>query len=216
MNANTEKLIAEKKIICIVRGLYGEDCLGLAKALHEGGVDLMECTFDQFDEEDRKKTAETISMLNEKLGDCMAFGAGTVTSPGMVKLAADAGAAFIVSPNTDAAVIKATKLLGLVSIPGALTPTEIKFAFDCGADFIKVFPANIMGVNYFKQVHAPLPQCRMLAVGGVSEKDAADYMAAGCSGVGVASCLFKKDWVKNGEWSRITEAARTLTAAMGV
>lgn len=206
--------IEEKKIIAIVRGFYGEDALHLAKALHEGGVDLMECTFDQISAEERLRTAETIRLLADTLGGVMCFGAGTVTDISMVTQAKEAGAAFIVSPNTDEAVIRATIAADMVSIPGALTPTEIKFAHDCGADFIKVFPACNMGVSYFKNVHAPLSQCRLVAVGGVSEKDAADYLAAGAVGVGVAGCLFKKDWVKNGEWAKITECSRALVKAL--
>ena len=206
--------IAEKKVIAIVRGIYDEDCLGLARALHAGGVDLMECTFDQVDEKEQQRTVDTIRLLISELGDVMCFGAGTVTNVKMVEMAKEAGAQFIVSPNTDEAVIRATVKLDMVSIPGALTPTEIKFAHDCGGDFMKVFPACNMGVSYFKNIRAPLDGCRLLAVGGVNEKDAADYMAAGCSGVGVAGCLFKKDWVKNGEWDKITECSRVLMAKL--
>ena len=206
--------IEKKKIIAIVRGIYDNDCLGLAAALHAGGVDLMECTFDQESREEQQRTVDTIKLLIRELGSEMAIGAGTVTSVELVELAKEAGATFIVSPNTDEKVIKATLDAGMVSIPGALTPTEVKFAYDCGADFIKVFPACNMGVSYFKNIHAPLKQCKLLAVGGVNEKDAADYIAAGCSGVGVAGCLFKKDWVKNGEWDKITECSRVLMAKL--
>ena len=208
------KEIEKKKIIAIVRGIYDEACLGLASALHAGGVDLIECTFDQGSREEQQRTVDTIRLLIRELGSEMAVGAGTVTSVELVELAKEAGATFIVSPNTDEKVIHATLEAGMVSIPGALTPTEIKFAYDCGADFIKVFPACNMGVSYFKNIHAPLPQCKLLAVGGVNEKDAADYMAAGCSGVGVAGCLFKKDWVKNGEWEKITEASKALVETL--
>ena len=204
------KKIEEKKIIAIVRGFYEQECLNLAKALHAGGVDLMECTFDQESASERERTVETIKLLIREMGGSMAIGAGTVTSVEMVKQAKSAGAQFIVSPDTEEDVIKATCALDMVSIPGGLTPTEIKFAYDCGADFIKVFPASNMGVSYFKNVHAPLKQCKLLAVGGVSDKDAADYIAAGCSGVGVAGCLFKKEWIKNGEWEKITEASKKL------
>ena len=208
------KLIIEKKVIAIVRGIHGEDCVNLARALHKGGVDLLEATFDPVDPEDRKRTVNTIKMLISELGDIMTFGAGTVTSVEMVKLAKAAGARFIVSPNTDAAVIRATVENDMVSIPGALTPTEIKFAHDCGGDFIKVFPAGCMGVSYFKNIHAPLIDCKILAVGSVSADDAKDYMAAGCSGVGVASCLFKKEWVKAEEWDRITQTAKAFIASI--
>lgn len=216
MKQDVIQAIAEKKIMCIVRGFYFEEALGLAKALVKGGVSLMEVTFDQFDKAEQKKTADTLRLLNKELGGEMCFGAGTVTSVAMAKMAYEAGAKFIVSPDTNPDVIEATVAMDMVSIPGALTPTEIKHAYDLGADFVKVFPACNMGVSYFKNIHAPLPQVRMLAVGGVSADDAKDYLAAGCSGIGVAGCLFKKDWIKNGEWDKITEAAKTLRANLGL
>ncbi len=206
--------ILEKKVIAIVRGILGENCVNLAWALHAGGVDLLEATFDPEDGEMRQKTAETIRLLQDTLGGAMCFGAGTVTDTAMAELAAKAGARFIVAPNTDPAVIRRGRELDMVTVPGALTPTEIKWAHDCGADFVKVFPACNMGVSYFKNIRAPLKGIRLLAVGGVTEKDAKDYLAAGCQGVGVAGCLFKKEWVAAGEWDRITQAARMLTAAL--
>lgn len=214
MREQVIKMIEEKKIIAIVRGFYDEECLGLARALHAGGVDLMECTFDQESAEERQRTVDTIRLLVKEMGDEMCIGAGTVTTVEMVELTKQAGGQFVVSPNTDEAVIRATVAADLVSIPGALTPTEIKFAKNCGGDFIKVFPACNMGLGYFKNIHAPLSDCKLLAVGGVTEKDAKDYMAAGCYGVGVAGCLFKKDWVKEGKWDLITECSKVLMATL--
>ena len=144
--------ILEYKAIAIVRGVYGEDCLNLAKALCAGGIKLLEATFDQKSQEERIKTTETIKLLCRELGDQMLFGAGTVTTPEMVKMAKDAGATFIISPDTCEEVIRATVDMGLVSIPGALTPTEIAQAHRFGADFVKVFPANRMGPAYIKDV----------------------------------------------------------------
>lgn len=206
--------ILDEKIIAIVRGYTEEECLKLAKALSDGGVNLMEVTFHQSDAQDQLLTRQILKSLNEQLGDKMCFGAGTVTTPEMVAWAKEAGCKFIVSPDTNPDVIRATVEADMISIPGALTPTEIKTAWDLGAGFVKVFPACNMGVSYFKNVHAPLAQVRMLAVGGVNASDAADYLKAGAVGVGVAGCLFKKEWIKAGEWDRITEAAKALRAAL--
>ena len=214
LREETIRIIEERKVIAIVRGVYGEEILRLAQALHAGGVDVLEATFDPLDAADRVRTAETIRMLGERLGDAMLFGAGTVTTGEMVRQAHDAGARFIVSPNTDEAVIRATRALDMVSIPGALTPTEIKYAHNLGADFVKVFPACNMGVSYFRNIHAPLKDVRLLAVGGVKTENAAEYMAAGCVGLGVAGCLFRKEWIRAGEWDRVTQAAKTLLAEL--
>ncbi len=206
--------ILDEKAIAIVRGIYGEDCLSLARALHEGGVNLLEVTFDQKSAAERQRTCDTIRLLTEKLGDRMAFGAGTVTTVEMVEMAKAAGSRFIISPDTNEAVIRATVAADMVSIPGALTPTEIAHAHNCGADFVKLFPANAMGPAYLKNICAPLSHVRILAVGGVDDRNVADYLAAGAVGAGVASCLFKKEWVQAGEWTRITEASRKFVSLL--
>lgn len=202
--------ILKEKVIAIVRGIYGQDCLNLARALYAGGVKLMEVTFDQKSSDERLKTAETIRLLNQELGTQMAFGAGTVTTTEMVALAKEAGARFIISPDTNEDVIRATAAADMVSIPGGFTPTEMAQACRWGADFVKVFPINFMGPSYIKTVAAPLSHVRMLAVGGVDGSNVADYLAAGAFGVGVAGCLFKKDWVLAGQWDRITQATQTF------
>lgn len=204
-----EKIISEK-IIAIVRGYTLDQCIKLASALCAGGVHMMEVTFPQEDRKGMEETAERIKALKKELGDRMEFGAGTVTSVEMVKMAHEAGASFIISPNTDESVIKATLENDMVSVPGAFTPTEIKHAYDCGADFVKVFPVNMFGPKYIKTVRAPLSQVRLMAVGGVTEKDINDYFKAGACSAGVAGCLFNKEWIENGNWNLITEAAEKL------
>lgn len=198
--------IIDEKVIAIVRGIYGEDCLNLAKALCAGGVKLMEVTFDQKSADERQRTVDTIRLLTENLGDVMGFGAGTVTTVEMVHQAKAAGAQFIISPDTNLDVIKETVALDMVSVPGVLTPTEMLQAHWAGADFVKVFPANQMGPAYFKTVAAPVSQVRMLAVGGINGETVLDYKKAGAVGFGVAGCLFKPQWVKDGQWDTITNA----------
>ena len=206
--------ILDKKTIAIVRGYTPEEVLNLAKALYAGGVELLEATFDQKSAEARQVTVETLKLLNRELGDKMCFGTGTVTTVEMVRQTYEAGGKFVISPDMDPEVIQATRELGLVSIPGALTPTEIKQAYKYGADFVKVFPVNFMGPAYIKAVAAPLSHIRMLAVGGVDGSNVQDYLAAGAVGAGVASCLFKKEWIKAGQWDKITEASKAFTALL--
>ena len=200
--------VLDKKIVAIVRGVYGEDCVNLAQALYEGGIELLEVTFDQSKPEELSRTADSIRQLVERLGDKMIFGAGTVTTLEMLELAKNAGAKFIVSPDTNEEVIRATVAAGMVSMPGALTPTEIVTAYRAGADFVKLFPAGTQGTAYFKAVTAPLNHIRLLAVGGVNEKNIADFLAAGAVGVGVGGNLVNKTWIKNGEFDKITNVAR--------
>lgn len=204
--------VLDKKIIAIVRGVYGEDCLNLAEALHKGGVEMMEVTFDQSNPAAFSRTSDTIAALVEKMGDKMVIGAGTVTSLETLELAKKAGAKFIVSPDTNAEVIKATVAAGMVSMPGAMTPTEIVTAHGLGADFVKVFPTSGLGASYIKAVCAPLNHIRLLAVGGVSEKNVAEFLKAGCVGAGVGGNLVNKQWIQNGEFDKITALAQELIA----
>ena len=208
-------LVFKKKVVAIVRGIYGEDCRKLAEALYRGGVRLMEVTFDQSKPEAFSRTTGTIRLLVEKLGDRMVFGAGTVTSTALVEMTKEAGGQFIVSPDTRADVIHRTVELGMVSMPGAMTPTEIGLAYDSGADFVKVFPAGTLGASYIKAVRAPLGHIPLLAVGGVNEVNAAEYIAAGAAGVGVGGNLAKKALVEAGDFASIEETARLLVKAVG-
>lgn len=206
--------ILTHKVIAIVRGVYGEDCLRLAEALHAGGIRLLEVTFDQAKPEDHPKTADTIRLLNEKLGDKMDFGAGTVTTPELVSLTKSAGGRFVISPDSNEAVIRATVAEGMVSIPGALTPTEALFAHRCGADFVKLFPVGDFGPGYVKAVCAPLNHIRLLAVGGVNEKNISTFLKAGAVGAGVGGNLVNKQWIGGGEFEKITALAKEFVLAV--
>lgn len=208
--------VLDKKIVAIVRGVYGEDCVKLAQALYDGGIELLEVTFDQAKPDELTRTSDSIKLLVERLGDKMVFGAGTVTTVEMLELAKNAGAQFIVSPDTNEEVIRATVAAGMVSMPGALTPTEIVTAYRAGADFVKLFPAGTQGTAYFKAVTAPLNHIRMLAVGGVNEKNIADFLAAGAVGAGVGGNLVNKTWIKNGEFDKITAVAKEFVKNAGL
>ena len=207
--------VLDSKVIAIVRGIYGEDCLKLAKALYKGGIRMLEVTFDQRNVELQEKTAETIRLLCDQMGDQMSFGAGTVTSVEMVQLAKKAGAQFIISPNTKEAVIKETLSLGMVSIPGAMTPTEVIDAYEYGADYVKVFPAGNLGPSYMKSLCAPISQVPMLAVGGVDEKTEKAFIEAGAVGVGIGGRLANKAMVAAGNFDQITALAKELMNQLG-
>ena len=200
--------VKEKKLVVIVRGVYGDDCLKLAEALCDGGIELMEVTFDQSSVENQKKTTDTIKLINEKLQGKVLMGAGTVTSLEMLEQAYEAGAKFIVSPDTNPEVIKATVAKDMVSMPGAMTPTEILTAYNSGADFVKVFPVSNLGASYIKAVRGPYNHIPMLAVGGVNEKNIAEFMKAGACGAGVGGNLVNKEWIARGEFDKITALAK--------
>ncbi len=212
MRENTIKKVLEEKVVAIVRGVDPEACMKVADALYEGGVRLMEVTFNQKNPDSFKDTAEAISRISEKYGDKMLVGAGTVTTPELVELAVGAGAKFIISPDTNVDVIRRTVELGAVSMPGALTPSEVLLAHRTGADFVKLFPIGNLGTAYVKALCAPISHVKMLGVGGVNEDNAADFIKAGVVGVGVGGNLANKKWIDAGEFDKITEVARKLVA----
>ncbi len=202
--------IKENKLIVIVRGVYGEDCIKLAKALYTGGIKMMEITFDQKNPDELYKTADAIKAIKQEMAGKMLVGAGTVITTKQLDLARDAGAEFIISPNIDKEIIQKTVEYGLVSIPGALTPTEATAAYNWGADFVKLFPVSNFGSSYVKAVSAPLSHIPFLAVGGVSETNIKDFLNDGAVGAGVGGKLVNKEWIKNGEFDKITALAQTF------
>ena len=144
----------------------------------------------------------------------MMVGAGTVTTPELVELAASAGAQYIISPDVNVDVIHRTRELGLVSLPGAMTPTEVMTAHLAGADFVKLFPAGNLGISYVKAIRAPISHVKLLAVGGVNEDNVADFLHAGMVGAGVGGNLANKKWIEAGEYDKITQTARKLLDAV--
>jgi 2-dehydro-3-deoxyphosphogluconate aldolase/(4S)-4-hydroxy-2-oxoglutarate aldolase len=204
--------IARNRVIVIVRKLYGEQLHHLADALQAGGLRFMEVTYDQRDPDHMAKTCDAIEVLNARMDGRMHIGAGTVLTTEQVNAAFKAGATYIISPNTDLRVIGRTKELGLVSIPGAMTPTEIVHAHEAGADFVKVFPASFLGTKFIRDIQGPLGHIRCLATGGIGEQNFLEYMQAGYSGAGMGGVLVDKHEIKSGNWNEFTRRARSLTA----
>ena len=200
--------IRREKIISIVRGVRQELLLPLAEALYAGGIRLLEIAFDPAAPADAPDPAAAgIRLLRGRMEGKMRIGAGTVLDLPHLHAAADAGAEFIISPNVSEAVIRETVRLGLVSIPGAMTPTDAEAAWEAGADFVKIFPAGALGTGYVRALRAPLGHIPMLAVGGIDENNCAAFLNAGCCGVGVGSALANAGCAERGEWDRITQKA---------
>ena len=208
MREQVIKAIEENKIIAIVRGVDVENALKTAKALYEGGIKLIEVTFNQAKPESFSKTQEAIKLISKEMEGKMVVGAGTVITEEQVQLAKEAGAKYIVSPDTDEKVIKLTVELGMVSLPGAYTASEAKKANVYGADFVKLFPCQENAPSYLKALKAPLSHIKFLAVGGVNVDNAKDFIKAGAVGVGVGGSLVNKIWIENGEFDKLTELAK--------
>lgn len=200
-------LIKKEKLIVIVRGVEKDKLIPLAEAMAAGGIRLLEITFDATGKVSDEETAARIRMLVSHFGDRLAVGAGTVLTEKQVTLTKEAGGRFIISPDTCEDVIRKTKALGMLSMPGALTPSEITAAHRAGADFVKLFPVTSLGTAYVKAVKAPLSHIPLLAVGGVDETNMADYLKAGVAGFGVGSNIIDKAALADGDYEKITALA---------
>ncbi len=208
-NETIIETILEKKIIAICRLVPVNKILETGWALYKGGVRLVEVTFQEGHAEE---TMESIRKLTAEFGEKLLVGAGTVTSADQVEKAADAGALYIISPNTDPDVIRKTKELGLVSIPGAMSPSEMLQAWNCGADFVKIFPAAQLGVSYIKAVRAPIDNIPLLAVGGIDKSNMQDFINVGILGFGIGSNIVDKKLIAAGEFDKLTKLALEYTA----
>ena len=207
MREQVIQTVEKEKIIVIVRGVEREKLIPLAEAMYEGGIRLLEITYSATGE-----TADRIRMLAEHFQDRMYIGAGTVLTEEQVELTAQAGGKFIISPDTYPEVIQKTRDLGLVSMPGALTPSEMQIAHRNGADFIKLFPISNLGASYVKAVKAPLSHLKVLAVGGVDENNVAEYVKAGVDGFGLGSNIVDKKKIAENDWAGITALAKKFVA----
>ncbi|MEG1811375.1 MAG: bifunctional 4-hydroxy-2-oxoglutarate aldolase/2-dehydro-3-deoxy-phosphogluconate aldolase [Clostridia bacterium] len=209
---DTFSLIKEHSIILIMRNLPKSKLLRAANALIRGGIRLVEVTFDQLGEMD--DTAESIRTLIDEFGDALCIGAGTVMNIAQLKAAKQAGAKYIISPNTDPDVVCATKAAGLLSMPGALTPSEIVNAHALGADVVKIFPAGQMGLGYFSALRAPLAHIPLAAVGGVTPDNICAFRKAGAVAFGISTGILKQSLVDSGAYDDITAAALAYAAAL--
>ncbi len=203
--------IEREKIITIVRGVKADKLLSLAEAMYNGGIRLLEITYSANGSTSDEETADNIEMLSKHFGDRMFIGAGTVITEKQVELTKKAGGIFIISPDTYDAVINKTRELEMVSMPGALTPSEIQSAHRCGADFVKMFPITNLGTEYVKAVKAPLSHIKLLAVGGINENNMADYLNAGVCGFGIGSNIVSKKLINAGDYGAITDLAKKYT-----
>lgn len=200
--------IYESKLIAIIRGMEPEYCAKFANAIYAGGIRHVEVTFDQKATDGFKATTDGIKSILSAMGSKMIVGAGTVLTREQVDLTIAAGGSFIVTPALDLDVLKYAREKGLVTLPGVFTPTEAVTAYNAGADFVKIFPAGNLGPEYIKAMKAPLSHIPMLAVGGINEQNFRAFLKAGATGAGVGGNLVNKNWIKAGEFDKITALAK--------
>ncbi|TXC90594.1 bifunctional 4-hydroxy-2-oxoglutarate aldolase/2-dehydro-3-deoxy-phosphogluconate aldolase [Metabacillus litoralis] len=202
------EIIKQTGVAAVIRGATVDNIALIGEALSKGGVKVLEITVET------PGACAAIEKASLELNDVL-VGAGTVLDPETARTAIMSGAKFIFSPTINSKTIEMAKRYGVVSIPGALTPTEILSAYENGADLVKVFPANVFGPSYIKDIHGPLPQIPLITTGGISVANVGEYIKAGASGVGVGSSLVNtKKELSEQYLSEITETASAFIKAV--
>ncbi|HLR08739.1 MAG TPA: bifunctional 4-hydroxy-2-oxoglutarate aldolase/2-dehydro-3-deoxy-phosphogluconate aldolase [Bacillota bacterium] len=204
---NVVEKISRDKLIAIIRGFGPDDAMQIAKALHAGGINILEVTMNS------TQPLKTIEQIASEMGDQVVVGAGTVLDSESTRAAIAAGAEFIISPILDVETIKITKRYGKVSIPAALTPTEILQAFTEGGDIVKVFPAATLGPDYIKHLRGPMPQLKLLPTGGINLDNVDEFLQKGAAGVGLGGSLVNQtDQVTEDYLQKMTYKAEQFVA----
>lgn len=204
--------IMKEKIVGIIRGVPSTYILQTIQALYEGGIRCVEIAIDHKTEESIENTYTCIKLATDKFADKMLIGAGTILTVEEIKKTSSLGALYMISPNTDETVIKETKKMGLISMPGAMSPSEIADAYAWGADIVKVFPAGYLGTSYFKAMQGPLGHIPLMAVGGINADNLGDFMQVGAMGAGIGGNLANVKWIEEGKFADITATAKEMVA----
>jgi 2-dehydro-3-deoxyphosphogluconate aldolase / (4S)-4-hydroxy-2-oxoglutarate aldolase len=203
MSKEVEQQLEEAGIIPVLRARSAKEALGVVEAMVAGGVTVVEVTMTV------PGAIDVLRELKRSYGSKLLLGSGTVTDQKECAATIEAGAEFVVSPSLHLDVIAETKAANKVSLPGALTPTEVITAWRAGADMVKVFPCSAMGgASYLKSLKAPFPFLRLVPTGGVTLQTAASFLEAGASALGVGADLVNLLAHADGKPEVITNSAR--------
>jgi 2-dehydro-3-deoxyphosphogluconate aldolase/(4S)-4-hydroxy-2-oxoglutarate aldolase len=203
MPESTAQIIERIGLIPVLRARNAAQAHAVVKAMIAGGVSIVEVTMTV------PGAVDLLKELKREYGATLLLGSGTVTTAAQAEATIEAGAEFVVSPSLHPEVIAQTKTMKKLSIPGALTPTEVITAWNAGADYVKVFPCSAVGgASYLKSLLAPFPQLRLIPTGGVTLETAESFLRAGARALGVGSDLVNLAAIDAGTPEIITEAAR--------
>ncbi len=203
-----KRRIREAGVIAIIRASGSVPLMEAVEAIRAGGLEVIEVTLNT------PGALDVIAEVKTRFQDQVLFGAGTVLDPETAREAILAGADFIVAPALNPGTIEVCRTNARVVVPGCLTPTEILTAWQMGADFIKVFPADVGGPSYIKAVRAPLSQVPLIPTGGVDLENMGAYFKAGAAAVAVGSCLMSQKILDNRDFRTLTERARRFREAV--
>ena len=209
MREETKQTLEEVGLIPVLRASSVQLGHALVDAMMAGGVTVVEVTMTV------PNALTLLRELKQRHGKKLLLGSGTVTDATQAAATIDAGAEFVVSPSLHLDVIAKTRELGRVSIPGALTPTEVIAAWRAGADYVKIFPCSAMGgASYLKSLLAPFPELKLIPTGGVTLQTAPDFLKAGARALGVGTDLVNAAAIAEGKPELVTNTARAYLEAI--
>jgi len=197
-------LLTDPGIIAVVRAQKTDQVLPLSEALIAGGVIAIEITMTT------PNAIEAIREASQKISSRGVVGVGTVLDAESCRAAIQAGAEFVVSPILRPELVPLCHAADRPVMLGAYTPTEAQLAYEAGADFIKIFPSDGLGPNYNRAIRAPLPHLRIIPTGIAKADDIAEFIKAGCVGVGLGSLLVSSEILRTNNWSELTRSAKAL------
>jgi 2-dehydro-3-deoxyphosphogluconate aldolase/(4S)-4-hydroxy-2-oxoglutarate aldolase len=187
-------------IIPVIRADNPDHVLPACEALVAGGITALEITMTT------PNALECIRQASRQFASRAVTGAGSVTTADICRATIDAGAQFIVTPILRPEIAPVAKAAGRVVVLGAFTPTEAQLAYEAGADFVKIFPAE--RPSFIKSLRAPLPHLKIIPTGGVTLQTAPEFLAAGCVALGVGSNLVSAKLLREQNWAELTRLAR--------
>ncbi|OGU66542.1 MAG: 2-dehydro-3-deoxyphosphogluconate aldolase [Stygiobacter sp. RIFOXYC2_FULL_38_25] len=203
-----EKILEEilkRKSVAVIRLKDADKLKKVIEAIALGGVSVAEVTMTV------PNAIGLIKQITQELSEDIIVGVGSVLNADTAKQAIEAGAKYVVSPVFKKEIIDAAHAYDVPAMPGCFTPTEILTAYEYGADVVKVFPADVLGMAFFKGILAPMPHLKLMPTGGVSLTNAGDWIKAGAVAVGIGSALLDKDAIDSENYSKLTENAKLIT-----
>ena len=206
-----EEILAELTnlgAVAVIRMSDSGKLLKVSEAIHKGGVSAIEITMTT------PNALSVIENLSKSMGKEIIVGVGTVLDPQTAIDAINAGAQFVVSPFYKREIVETVKRLNVPVMPGAFTPTEIQTAYESGADIVKVFPADVVGMAFFKAIKGPMPYLKLMPTGGVTLTNAGDWLKAGACAVGVGTAILDKKAIDENNFKKLTENAEILVKSI--
>lgn len=202
--SNPAAVIEDSGIIAIIRSDSPDQLMRVAGSIMDGGIKVIEFPMTS------PNALKIIEDMSLEFGNDILLGAGTVLDPETARSAILAGAKFIVTPTINSSVIEICHRYSITVIPGGFTATEALRAWELGADFVKIFPAGIVGPKYISALRGPFPQIKLIAVGNISSETVGSYLSHGASAVGIGGSLFSKSDILECRWGEIKKKSENI------